>query len=70
MGKRLNKRDLLAEIERERIGLNQALAVLSPRDMTRAGVTTGGWSVKDILGHLVEWQEMNLQWYAAGLRGE
>ena len=38
--------------------------------MTRTGVTHGGWSVKDILAHLVEWQEMNLQWYAAGLRGE
>lgn len=70
MGKRLKKRDLLEEIERERIGLNEALAALSPRDMTKAGVTRGGWSVKDILAHVVEWQEMNLQWYAAGLRGE
>jgi hypothetical protein len=70
MGKRLKRRDLMAEIERERIGLNEALAVLSPRHMTMAGVTPGGWSVKDILAHLVEWQEMNLQWYAAGLRGE
>jgi hypothetical protein len=38
--------------------------------MTQAGVTRGGWSVKDILAHLVEWQRMNLDWYAAGLRGE
>jgi len=38
--------------------------------MTKAGVTRGGWSVKDILGHLVEWQQMNLEWYEAGLRGE
>jgi hypothetical protein len=38
--------------------------------MTKAGVTRGGWSVKDILAHLVEWQQMNLNWYAAGLRGE
>jgi hypothetical protein len=26
--------------------------------------------VKDILAHLVEWQQMNLNWYAAGLKGE
>jgi len=38
--------------------------------MTMAGVTHGGWSVKDVLAHLVEWQQMNLAWYAAGLRGE
>lgn len=70
MGKRLKRQELLAAIERERIALNEALAVLSPRDMTKAGVTNGGWSVKDILAHVVEWQAMNLEWYAAGIRGE
>ena len=70
MGKRLRKNDLLGEIQRERRALDDALALLSPREMTKAGVTRGGWSVKDILAHLVEWQEMNLNWYAAGLRGE
>jgi hypothetical protein len=38
--------------------------------MTKTGVTDGGWSAKDILAHLVEWQQMNLDWYAAGLRGQ
>jgi hypothetical protein len=38
--------------------------------MTQSGITRGGWSVKDILAHLAEWQQMNLDWYAAGLRGE
>lgn len=70
MGKRLPKRALLAEIQRERAALNATLALLRPGDMTRSGVTRGGWSVKDILAHLVEWQQMNLGWYAAGLRGE
>jgi len=55
MGKRLRKKEL---------------ALLSPGQMTKAGVTRGGWSVKDVLAHLVEWQQMNLDWYAAGLRGE
>lgn len=70
MGKRLRKRALLGEIQRERDALDDALALLSIRQMTAAGVTRGGWSVKDILAHLVEWQRMNLDWYAAGVRGE
>ena len=70
MGRRLNRRDLLDEIRRERAALDDAIAPLTPRRMTTAGVTRGGWSVKDVLAHLVEWQRMNLDWCAAGLRGE
>jgi hypothetical protein len=70
MGKRLCGRDLLAEIRIQRAALDEVLAQLSPRQMTRPGVTRGGWSVKDVLAHLVEWQRMNLDWYAAGKRGE
>jgi hypothetical protein len=69
MGKRLRKRELLAEIHRERAELDDTLALLTPRQMTKAGVTRSGWSVKDVLAHLVEWQQMNLEWYAGGLRG-
>jgi hypothetical protein len=70
MGKRLRKRELLAEIELERGRLDALLAEIPPRRMTQAGVTLAGWSVKDILGHLIGWQQMNLGWYAAGQRGE
>ena len=70
MGKRLSKEDLLKEIHSERRALDDVLALLKPRQMTQAGVTRGGWSVKDILAHLVEWQQMNFDWYEAGLRGE
>jgi hypothetical protein len=70
MGRRLRKEALLSEIDRERAALDAVLADLTPRQATTAGVTRGGWSVKDILAHLVEWQQMNLGWYAAGLRGE
>ena len=70
MGRRLEKSELLSEIERERGALDDTLALLTSRQMTKSGVTRGGWSVKDILAHLVEWQQMNLNWYAAGLRGE
>jgi hypothetical protein len=70
MGKRLRKRDLLEEIKLERAALDDTLALVTTRQMTKAGVTRGGWSVKDILAHLVEWQQMNFDWYEAGLRGE
>ena len=70
MGKRLPKKELLCEIQRERNALDDTLALLSPGQMTKAGVTRGGWSAKDVLAHLVEWQQMNLDWYAAGVREE
>jgi hypothetical protein len=70
MGRRLPKVELLKEIHLERIALDDTLALVTPRLMTKAGVTRGGWSVKDILAHLVEWQQMNFNWYEAGLRGE
>ncbi len=70
MGKRLRKHDLLNEIRIERDALDELLARVRPSDMTRAGVTRGGWSVKDVLAHIVDWQERNLRWHDAGLRGE
>jgi hypothetical protein len=68
MGRRLRQKELLEEIQLERTMLEETLASVPMRLMTKAGVTRGGWSVKDILAHLVEWQQMNLDWYAAGLR--
>ena len=70
MGRRLRQRELLEEIQRERRMLDESLAPIPRSMMTKAGVTRGGWSVKDILAHLVEWQAMNLGWYGSGLRGE
>ena len=70
MGKRLPKPELLEEIRVERQRLDAMIEPLTPRQMTQAGVTLAGWSIKDILGHVVGWQQLNLAWYAAGLRGE
>jgi hypothetical protein len=36
--------------------------------MTQRGVV-GEWSVKDVLAHLVAWEELFLSWYEAGLHG-
>lgn len=70
MGKRLPRARLLKAIEIERLALDATLAEPTKRQMTQPGVTRGGWSVKDVIAHLAEWQQMNLDWYAHELRGE
>jgi hypothetical protein len=70
MGKRLLKAELLKAIHPEQAALEKTLDPLTRRQMTQSGVTRGGWPVKDILVHLAEWQQMNLDWFASGLRGE
>jgi uncharacterized protein (TIGR03083 family) len=60
---------LLAEIEAERKRLEANLAGLNDAEMVEPGVC-GDWSVKDILAHLVAWEQLFLGWYAAGRRGE
>lgn len=70
MGKRLPKKELLEEIAREREILDTALGDLTAEQMQTPGVTPGGWSVKDILAHLIGWQRMNFDWYEHGARGE
>lgn len=64
-----SKTDLLAAIDQERGALEAILETLTPKQMVEPGVV-GEWSVKDVLAHLVEWEQMVLGWYRAGLRGE
>jgi hypothetical protein len=68
-GKRRDKNGVLQSIETERRRLESNLASLSNEEMTEPGVI-GDWSVKDILAHLVDWEQRFLGWYQAGLRGE
>lgn len=62
------KAGLLEAIETERSALEQLLAELSPEQMIEPEIV-GNWSVKDVLAHLLEWEEMVLMWHAAGLEG-
>ncbi|HEX6036375.1 MAG TPA: ClbS/DfsB family four-helix bundle protein [Anaerolineales bacterium] len=64
-----NKNALLEAIEIERNALEGLLAGLSPEQMTEPGIV-GEWSVKDVLAHLLEWEQMVLRWHAAGLKGK
>ncbi len=64
-----NKPDLLAAIAKEYTALEATLEPLSPEQMSAPG-GEWEWSVKDILAHLIDWQQMLLGWYRAGQRGE
>jgi hypothetical protein len=64
-----NKSKLLIESQKEYDALEQLLATLTPEQMTQPGAL-GDWSVKDVLAHLYEWQQMFFRWYTAGLKGE
>jgi hypothetical protein len=63
------KHALLEAIEIERNALEQLLAELSPDQMEESGIV-GEWSVKDVLAHLLEWEQMVLRWHAAGSKGK
>ena len=65
----MDKEGILLRIQTERRWLEKNLASLNDKEMIEPGVT-GDWSVKDILAHLVDWEQRFLGWYQAGLRGE
>ena len=63
------KEALLKDIRIEREALEGFLAGLTPQRMIQPGAIAE-WSVKDVLAHLAEWEQLLLVWYQAGLRGE
>jgi hypothetical protein len=56
-------------MQSEHKALEQALAALTPDQMTHVGPTTKR-SIKDVLAHIWEWEQMCLRWYQAGVRGK
>jgi hypothetical protein len=65
----LTKDTLLEAIRFERRRLEQKFAPLSPKEMIWPG-SMDDWSVKDILAHIVDWEQRLIAWYQAGRRGE
>ncbi|MHA2031969.1 MAG: ClbS/DfsB family four-helix bundle protein [Candidatus Kariarchaeaceae archaeon] len=66
------KESIIEKMKVERRRLDKNLALLSDEDMLKPGVSgpQGEYTIKDILAHLIEWEQMFLGWYEAGLKGE
>ena len=69
MPRSTTKAGILSESSKEHDALEQLLATLTPEHMVHPGIV-GEWSVKDVLAHLTEWQQMVLGWYHAGQAGD
>jgi len=63
------KQELLASIQYSYQELKRKYSALSPSQMVWPG-SMGEWSVKDILAHLVDWEQRFVHWYRAGIEGE
>jgi hypothetical protein len=65
----ISKEEMLSAIRAERKSLEGTLAQLSPGQMLQPGVE-GVWSVKDILAHIVAWEQRMIRWVREAVRGE
>jgi uncharacterized protein (TIGR03083 family) len=65
----ITKADLLKAMETERQKLDKVLAGVTDDQMLRPG-TLGEWAIKDVLTHLIGWEQMFMGWLEAGRRGE
>jgi hypothetical protein len=65
----ISKAELLESACAERRKLERKIDGLTPEELTVSG-TMGEWTVKDILQHLVDWEQRWISWYEAGKRGE
>jgi hypothetical protein len=64
-----SKAELIDLTHFERMKLEQKIHGLTEVEMVYPG-SMGEWSVKDILQHLVDWEQRWISWYEAGKRGE
>ncbi len=63
------KSDLIESIYAERQKLETKIAGMTAAELVYPS-SMGEWSVKDILQHLVDWEQRFISWYEAGKRGE
>jgi hypothetical protein len=63
------KQELLESIQQSHQLLEKKFANLTPEQMIWPG-SMNDWSVKDILAHLVDWEQRLIDWYHTGVRGE
>lgn len=65
----MTKEGLLDAIRDSRERLEKKFSKLTQEEMIWPG-SMDNWSVKDILAHLVDWEQRFIAWYRAGLQGE
>jgi hypothetical protein len=63
-----NKAQLLSAVQQEHEALAKYLETLTPDQLTHVSKITS-CSIKDVLAHLLAWEQMCLGWYKAGRRG-
>lgn len=63
------KSELLATIQTDYQALLDQVHRFSPDEQQTPGVN-GEWAIKDLLTHLVAWEQLFLGWYQSGARGE
>jgi hypothetical protein len=68
MGRPTNKADLLAESQERFEILMELVDSIPPGDWTAPGVN-GPWTTKDVLAHLLAWQELLESWHAQDRAG-
>jgi hypothetical protein len=69
MPKPTTKKQIIETAESERAALEELLATLTTGQMTQPGVI-GEWAIKDMLSHLIEWEQMVIHWYETGVKGK
>ncbi len=62
------REELLERVRARHAEMEDLLSTLSEAQLT-ARILDAGWSIKDVLSHLVAWQEMMLGWIESGQRG-
>lgn len=65
----LGKTTLLERTRAARAALDALLATLDDRQMHEPAFE-GGWSAKDLLAHIANWEALCIGWIEAGERGE
>ncbi len=68
MAKPTNKKELLAEIQKERTKFETLLSEIPAKAKTKEVVD--GMSVKDFLGHRTEWAKMVMRWHEEAKAGK
>lgn len=69
MPKPTTKDQIIETAQKERAALEELLTTLTPEQMTQPNVV-GNWSAKDVLGHLIEWEQMVVKWHEMGIKGK